>query len=116
MAMKTTRSKASIAFILLLVSVCSARAQQVNQEFIPDYDYRIVQKQWPDGHWTTGVHKVLYYPNTEKEMIFDVSEFPAIVAGSSKKDVKRELRLFAQAAERPMLVFPLVGPQGGGLQ
>jgi len=96
-----------VALLLLLPRVAAVSTQ----EFVPDYDYRIVKMQELDETWTIGVFKVWYYPNTYREMIYDVSDGPVAVRGSSKKEIKRELQIYADAPKRPTLVFSLVFPQ-----
>lgn len=98
-----------LALTLIVASGFSLGAQQLSGEFTPDYDYRIVHKEWPDGHWSMGVHKVFYYPGTDKQALFEISEHPVTITGATKKEVKRELRLFAEASQRPVIDDPIVG-------
>lgn len=75
-------------------------------DFTPDWDYRIVKMQHiEDESWTIGVHKVWYYPDSNKTRLFDVTEYPVPVEGTSWRKVRRAL---LNAYTRDVLVFPLV--------
>ena len=82
----------------------------VTQEFIPEHDYRVVEQREEDGTWTIGVFKVWYYPDTAKTMIYEVSRAPVAIRGASRKEVRREIRLYNEALKKEVLVFPGVEP------
>jgi hypothetical protein len=104
-----TSTKTRILVALLLLTLWSAQAQQL--PLVPIYDYRVCQVEHEPDRWTTGVYRVNY---DASGAFLSMSEEPVALELEGRQKAKRfkhELKLYAEAYEKPTLEFGLLYPR-----
>jgi len=66
------------------------------------WNYRVMRRKWVNDYYTHSIHEV-YYNNKGRATLWSQDPLPPI--GDSLKELKRDIKFYKQALDKPVLDF-----------